>query len=237
MSCRQLGTARLCFTAPDVELPVSGLPALSKGYITCGCFQDLPKVGDEVLAAWGEIFAALPKARMRIQCKLLGEPVQAEKMLSRLARCGIEAARVEIHGAVSREAYLAAHAEVDMILDTFPYPGGTTTCEALWMGVPTLTLAGDRLLARQGASLLTAAGLPDWVAESRSEYISKAISLASDLPKLAALRVGLRQQVLASPVFDSKHFARNLEQALWGMWGKYRDRLDIPASINVVMNN
>jgi len=130
---------------------------------------------------------------------------------------------VKTYGAVSREDYLAAYAEVDVILDTFPYPGGTTTCEALWMGVPTLTLAGDCLLARQGASLLTAAGLQDWVADSRETYISKAIAQAGNLQKLSILRAGLRQLVHASPVFDGKSFARNLEEALWGMWGKYQN--------------
>ena len=86
------------------------------------------------------------------------------------------------------------------------------------MGVPTLTLAGDSLLARQGASLLTAAGLKEWVAASKEEYIGKAIAFACDKPKLAALRAGLRQQVLASPLFDAPRFARHLEDALWGMW-------------------
>ena len=110
-----------------------------------------------------------------------------------------------------------------MILDTFPYTGGTTTCEALWMGVPTLTLSGDTLLARQGVSLLTAAGLPEWVAASRQEYVVKAVALASDQAGLAALRSGLREQVLASPLFDAPRFARNFEDALWGMWQRYQD--------------
>ena len=127
------------------------------------------------------------------------------------------------HGSARREDYLAAHGEVDMILDTFPYPGGTTTCEALWMGVPTLTLAGDSLLSRQGASLLSAAGLGAWVANSQEEYVAKAVAFASDLPKLAALRAGLRAQVLASPLFDAPRFARNFEDALWGMWQRHQD--------------
>jgi len=217
-----LPDTRLCFTAPGVDLPVASLPALMNGMITFGCFQILAKLGDGVLEAWGEIFAALPNAKLRVQCKQLGEPAQVEQLLQRLQRYGIGPARVETHGSAHRKAYLAAHAEVDMILDTFPYPGGTTTCEALWMGVPTLTLAGDSLLARQGASLLTAAGLEDWVATSKEEFIIKAIALACDLPKLAALRAGLRAQVLASPLFDAPRFARNFEDALWGMWQSHQ---------------
>ena len=214
-----LPDTRLCFTAPEFSLPVTPLPALANGLITFGCFQNLSKVNDEVLATWGEILAALLGARLRIQCRQLSEQTQAEHLAQRLQSHGIDLARVELHGAVSRVEYLAAHAEVDMILDTFPYPGGTTTCEALWMGVPTLTLAGDRLLARQGASLLTAAGLAEWVAETKEDYLIKAIVLSGDLSKLAALRADLRKRVLASPLFDTPRFAKNFEHALWEMCG------------------
>jgi predicted O-linked N-acetylglucosamine transferase (SPINDLY family) len=217
-----LPDTRLCFTAPKADLAVSPLPALSNDLITFGCFQNLTKLGDEVLATWGIIFAVLPKARLRMQCKQLREPLQVKKLLQRLQRFGIDPARVVTHGSANREAYLAAHAEVGLILDTFPYPGGTTTCEALWMGVPTLTLAGNNLLARQGASLLTAAGLEEWVAKNKEEYIANAIALASNRPKLSALRAGLRQQVLESPLFDAQRFARNFEDAVWEMWQGYQ---------------
>jgi protein O-GlcNAc transferase len=224
-----LPDTRLCFTAPAVDLPGTRLPVLSSGMITFGCFQNLTKLGDEVLETWGKILAALPDARLRIQCKQLGEPAQAGQLLQRFRRYGISPERVKLHGSTRREAYLAAHGELDMILDTFPYPGGTTTCEALWMGVPTLTLAGDSLLASQGASLLTAAGLEEWVSASKQDYIAKAIALASDKSKLAALRAGLRQQVLVSPLFDAPRFARNFEDALWGMWQRHQAKPEIPA--------
>jgi protein O-GlcNAc transferase len=224
-----LPDTRLCFTAPKIDLPVAALPSLKNGYITFGCFQNLAKAGDGVLETWGKILAAVPTARLRLQCNQLGELAQAEKLLQRLQRYGIEPARVVTHGSSNREAYLAAHAEVDMILDTFPYPGGTTTCEALWMGVPTLTLAGDSLLARQGASLLTAAGLEEWVTTNKDEYVAKAIAMANDQSRLADLRAGLRQQVLASPLFDAPRFARNFEDALWGMWDRYQTQQEHPA--------
>jgi protein O-GlcNAc transferase len=217
-----LPDTRLCFTAPEFDLPVAPMPALTNGVVTFGCFQNLSKVNGDVLAEWGKIFAALPNAKLRMQCKQLGDPAQMEQLLQRLQRHDISPARAELHGAVSREDYLAAHSEVDLILDTFPYPGGTTTCEALWMGVPTLTLAGDSLLARQGASILMAAGLEEWIAASKGEYIAKAIAMASDMHKLVTLRAGLRQQVLASPLFDAPRFARNFEDALWGMWESHQ---------------
>lgn len=221
---KYLPDTRLCFTAPEVGVPVAALPALANGHITFGCFQNLFKVGDAVLTAWGKILAALPGARLRMQCKQLDTPLLQEQWGQRLRRCGIDPARVKMLGAVPRATYLAAHNEVDMILDTFPYPGGTTTCEALWMGVPTLTLAGGSLLARQGASLLSAAGLKDWVAGDEAEYVAKAISLAGDIAMLSGLRAGLRQQVLASPLFDAPRFARNLEAALWEMWEDFQSR-------------
>ena len=217
-----LPDTRLCFTAPQMDLPIAILPALLNGHITFGCFQNLAKLGNDVLEVWGKIFAALPNASLRLQCIQLDGAAQREQLLQRFQRYGIDPACIQLYGATSREDYLAAHANVDIILDTFPYPGGTTTCEALWMGVPTLTLAGDSLLARQGASLLTAAGLKEWVATSKEEYCAKAITLASDLSMLSALRTGLRQQVMASPLFDAPRFAQNLEAALWGMWQKYQ---------------
>jgi protein O-GlcNAc transferase len=213
-----LPDTRLCFTAPSVDLPVASLPALRNGYITFGCFQRLTKVSDVVLTVWGKILSTLPKARLRWQCTQLADPTVAGHFVERLRRHNIDPARVTMHGGASREAYLAAHAEVDVILDTFPFPGGTTTCEALWTGVPTLTLTGGTLLARQGASLLTAAGLNDWIATSEADYIAKAVALTRDVTKLATLRAGLREQVRTSPLFDAKRFARNFEAALWGMW-------------------
>jgi predicted O-linked N-acetylglucosamine transferase (SPINDLY family) len=194
------------------------LPALQQGYVTFGCFQNLAKVGDAVLKLWARVLAAVPSAHLRLQSKHLADTKGRSRLVQRLQQVGIDPGRVSMHGPMRRHAYLAAHAEVDIILDTFPYPGGTTTCEALWMGVPTLTLAGDTLIARQGASLLTAAGLPQWVALNEADYVTKAATFASDVAALAKLRAQLRQHVAASPLFDAERFAKNFEAALWGMW-------------------
>ena len=217
-----LPDTRLCFTPPKFDLQIAPAPALTNGYITFGCFQNLAKLSNAVLAAWSKILLALPSARLRLANKQLGDYTVAAQFVLRLQERGIDPSRVTLHGAMLREAYLAAHTEVDVILDTFPYPGGTTTCEALWMGVPTVTLAGNTLLARQGASLLTAAGVSDWIATSEADYVAKAVQLSGNLPKLAALRAGLRAQVLASPVFNALRFARNFEATLWDMWRQYQ---------------
>lgn len=226
-----LPETRLCFTAPTAGLliPPGPLPALSNGYVTFGCFQSLAKVQDAVLASWARIFAALPTARLRMQCRQLEDPVLRDDLLARLAHAGIAPARITLAGPESREDYLRAYAAVDILLDTFPYPGGTTTCEALWMGVPTLTLAGATLLARQGASMLACVGLGEWIAEDEGSYVRQAIARATDIGQLADLRSRLRGQVLASPLFDGDRFARHLEDALLGMWDQYEATSGSPA--------
>lgn len=213
----------LCFTPPQLALAVNVLPALQNGYLTFGCFQRLDKISDAALRTWGKILSALPHAKLGLANKQLGSQTNVEQFAQRLQQHGIDLSRVEMVGAVdTREGYLARYNAVDIMLDTYPYPGVTTTCEALWMGVPTITLAGDTLLSRQGAGMLVPAGLSDWVATSEDEYVAKAIQHSSDLSKLAALRAGLRAQVLASPVYDAPRFARNFEAALWGMWRQYQ---------------
>ena len=214
-----------CFTPPTAtdRLTPGPLPARERGHITFGSFQNLAKLTPEVLTLWAEILRRLPDARLRLQNKQMSHEASRLDVLSRLGAVGVTPDRVDLQGAVpDRQDYLAHHAEVDIILDTFPYPGITTTCEALWMGVPTLTLAGDRLLSRQGASLMHCAGLPDWVATDAHDYADRAVSHANDLDGLERLRRALRAQVLASPIFDAPRFASHLESALHALWRQVR---------------
>jgi protein O-GlcNAc transferase len=213
-----LPNTRLCFSVPRHAPPVTPLPARANKHITFGSFQHLPKLNDAVLAVWARVLGALPTAKLRLQLGSLGSAMVRDRLTHRLHRLGIPLDRVAMFEARPRDEYLAAHAEVDVILDTFPYPGGTTTCEALWMGVPTLTLAGDRILSRQGASMLHAAGLDAWIAANENEYVEKAVRFATDLDALADLRMRLRDQVAASPLFDAIAFAKNWEDAMWTMW-------------------
>ncbi len=215
---KYLPDTRLCFTAPTAAIEIASLPALINGYITFGCFQNMAKVSDEVLDLWAEVITASPNAKFRWQCKSFKDTSVADSLTNRLVQRGVPAKNIILLASAEREEYLAAHNKVDVILDTFPFPGGTTTCEALWMGVPTLTLAGNTLISRQGASLLTAAGLGDWVAKTKAEYLDKSLLFCSDLVKLSKLRAGLRAQVLVSPLFDATRFAKNMEQLLWEIW-------------------
>lgn len=209
---------RMCFSAPDTAQEVTPLPALSNGFITFGCFQNLTKVNEEVMQLWGKVMQAIPNATLRWQCKNFSDAQNIAKVMARLARHGITAERVQLLGKVSREAYLAAYSNVDIMLDSFPFTGGTTTCEALWMGVPTITLAGNSLIAKQGAALMTAAGLADWVVSSKNDYIKTAVDRAKNIAQLAKLRAGLRAQVNDSALFDGQLFAQHFEQALLRMW-------------------
>ncbi|MBC7618353.1 MAG: tetratricopeptide repeat protein [Candidatus Saccharibacteria bacterium] len=214
-----LPDTRLCFTPLSAvyDLLVSPLPATRLGYVTFGCYQPIRKLTEQIFALWGRIYQQLPQARFRLQGADFNKPEISAELLTRLARVGIPAHRVMLRDSTMRFEYLHSHAEVDILLDSFPYPGGTTTCDALWMGVPTVTLAGNTMLSRQGLSLLRCAGLPDWVAETEDEYVAIAVNKASDLPRLRQFRASLRQQVFDSPLFDAPRFARNMEAALLAM--------------------
>ncbi|SCZ87080.1 tetratricopeptide repeat protein [Nitrosomonas mobilis] len=215
---RYLPNTRLCFSEPEIAAEVAPLPAMRNGFVTFGCYQQLAKVGDTVMQLWGRVMQAIPNARLRWQCKSFIDEAIIAEVKRRLQKNGVEIERIRLLGQASREAYFVSYAEVDMNLDSFPFTGGTTTCDALWMGVPTLTLIGNTMIARQGASLMTAAGLPDWVAMNQAEYVEKAISLSTDLTGLAALRSDLRARLKTSPLFDGARFARHFETALQEMW-------------------
>ena len=225
---RYLPDTRLCFSVPDLDIEINELPAIKNGHITFGSFQNLAKANDRVLAVWARIMAALPDSTLRWQCKQFGDAEIVDATLARLERHGIARARVALRAATTRDAYLAAHHDIDLILDTFPYTGGTTTCEALWMGVPTLTLRGNNMLSRQGASLLKAAGLPEWIANSIDDYTMKASSHARRLEQLGILRSRLRDQIKGSPLFDAKRFARRLAEVSRGMWSTCRAPITLP---------
>ena len=220
-----LPQTRMCFTPPATDLPVAPLPALTNGYVTFASFQNMAKVNDEVLTLWAQVMQAVPNSRLRWQCKAFIDQDVIATVKTRMAACGIDPAQVSFYGKVTREEYLAAHAEVDVILDSFPFPGGTTTCEALWMGVPTLTLAGHTMIARQGASLLSAAGLTDWVVEKREDFVKQACLMVADITALANLRKNLRAKVQVSALYDGALFAKNLTTTLWKMWQEKKPQL------------
>lgn len=207
-----------CFTPPDVELEVGPLPTLSAGFITFGCFNHLAKMTDDVVALWARVLKAVPGSRLFLKTKQLNDPDVREATRKRFAVHGIESGKLLLEGASPRAELLAAYQRVDISLDPFPYNGATTSMESLWMAVPVITRKGDRFLSRCGQSIVSNAGLDDWIAENDDDYVAKAVMHSAHPECLAALRTTLRQQVLASPLFDAPRFARHFEDALWGMW-------------------
>lgn len=209
----------LCLAVPAAAGEVAPLPARSTGYVTFGSFNNLSKMTDAVVAVWARILKSVPGSRLLLKTKQLNDPAVCAKTRQRFAACGIAPDRLILDRILAaRDDHLAAYNKVDIALDTFPYPGVTTSVEALWMGVPVLSMQGDRFMSCTAGSIAHNAGLPDWIAADDDAYVAKAVAFASGLERLAALRAGLRQQVLVSPLFDAPRFARNFEDALWGMW-------------------
>lgn len=215
-----LPETRVCYFPHQIakNMAVADLPALENGYLTFGCFQNLRKLNDRVLALWAQVMQALPTTRLLIMNKQLETASTRQAFLQRIAKAGIAPDRVTIEGECDYRNYLEAYADVDMVLDTLPFTGCTTTCEAIWMGVPTLTLCGDRLVGRQGVSLLRCIGLEDWIAVDTEDFVARALKHASDLGRLAALRTTLRHKMACSPLVDSPRFARHLENILHELW-------------------
>jgi predicted O-linked N-acetylglucosamine transferase (SPINDLY family) len=204
----------LCFTPPTVDIPVGSLPALVRGHMTFGCFNKLNKLNDEVVASWARVLQAVPDSKLFLKSGPLSMASSRQHLSDRFAAHGIARERLILEGASPREDYLRAYERVDIALDPFPYPGGTTSAEGLWMGVPVLTLSGACALARQGESLLQNVGLPDWIATDADDYVERAARHAGDARALAALRKGLRRQLLASPLCESHRFANHFVDAL-----------------------
>ena len=226
----RLPESYLCFTPPDMDAQVTPLPALTNRRITFGSFNNLTKVNDEVVALWARLLKAVPDSQLFLKAKQFEEASGRQSIVERFGAHGIDAERLVLAGFVAITEYLIPYQRVDIALDPFPYPGITTSVESLWMGVPVLTLAGKTFMSRQGVGLLTNAGLPEWIAADADDYVARAVAHAADLDRLASLRSRLRQQMLASPIFDSARFANHFATALRGMWQEWcRDQKEGPA--------
>lgn len=195
-------------------------PHVAKGYVTFASFNVLPKVNDRTLDAWAEILKQVPESRFYIKCKQLRDAAVREKIRIAFRKRGVDPERIAMESFVpSVQEHLGQYALVDLALDTFPYNGTTTTCEAIWMGVPVLTAVGERHSSRVGLSLLTALGLADeFAAPSVDDYVARAVALGRKPARLAELRAQLRPKMAASPLRNEVGFTRNLESAYRKMW-------------------
>jgi predicted O-linked N-acetylglucosamine transferase (SPINDLY family) len=200
------------------QAPVGSLPALARGQVTFGCLNNFCKVTTPVLAAWRDLLGSVPGSRLLLHANTGSHRGRVHRFF---AAGGVEPDRVEFVGYMPFANYCLLYQQIDIGLDPFPYNGGATTCDALWMGVPVVSLAGTNAVSRAGLSILTNVGLAELVARTPAEYVSIAARLAGDLPRLAALRAGLRERMQASPLTDAPRFARNVEAAYRDMWRRW----------------
>ena len=229
------GTVRQDFTEEIIRLPHSHFcylplgagdmpqpappPMAARGYVTFGCFNNFSKVTDEVLLLWRQVLDAVPKSRLLVKSKLFDSAEGRAVAAKRFVCAGISEGRVEMRGFTKE--YLNEYADMDIALDTFPYTGGLTTCEALYMGVPVVTLCGKSHGGRFGASLLTNANLEDLVAKTPDEYVRTAAALAGSLETLTALRENLRTILQSAPLMDVRGYVQAVEAAYRAAWERF----------------
>jgi len=212
----------LCYAPSDSAPDVSDPPCIGNRYVTFGSFNNHSKLSDECLRLWSEVLSANPDSRLVIK-SVFGEGSDVrDLLLSRLDQFGVDQARIEIrppHSSTSE--HLAAYHDIDIALDPFPYNGTTTTCEALWMGVPVIALVGDCHAARVGASLLGAVGLDELIADTPEDYVRIATDMAKSSERLATLRASMRERMAASALMDQRSMGRELGAAFSEMWRRY----------------
>ena len=207
-----------CYRPRADAPPVAPAPSAAAGRVAFGSTNNPAKLSDTTLALWAEVLAAVPGSTLLVHAH--DDPLCRNRIAKAFAAKAIDAERLVFFGRDEAAGYLRRYAAIDVLLDTTPYSGGTTTCDALWMGVPVVTLAGDRPFSRTSASVLHAAGFAQWIAQDRAGYVRTATALAADRPGLAALRDTLRGRVAASPLCDERAMVTAFTQSLNAMWAQ-----------------
>jgi predicted O-linked N-acetylglucosamine transferase (SPINDLY family) len=208
----------LCYAPHEVAVEPAPPPALANGFVTFGCFNNRAKITDDTVRVWAEVLRRVDGARLFLKNRSLADAAVTDALAGAFSSYGIARERLILEGQSPLPELLAAYNRIDIALDPFPFAGGTTTAEALWMGVPVVTLRGDRWVGRMSEGMLTTVGLADLVAGDEAGYLRIAAGLAADLSRLGALHAGLRRMVEDSPFCDGPRFARALEAAYRGMW-------------------
>jgi predicted O-linked N-acetylglucosamine transferase (SPINDLY family) len=209
----------LCYTPPADAPPPGDSPVETAGHVTFGSFNSIAKVTPQVIDLWSSILSALPSSRLILKSHALTDAGVRERFTRLFSGRGVEPGRVELLGYIrGRSEHLSLYQRIDIGLDSFPYNGTTTTCEALWMGVPVITLSGETHAGRVGMSILSHAGLPELVTENEDDYRDLALELARNPARVKDFRHCLRQRLRESPLCQGQSFARDAEQAYRQMW-------------------
>jgi predicted O-linked N-acetylglucosamine transferase (SPINDLY family) len=207
-----------CYKPTIRDIPISPPPSTQAGHITFGSLNNFCKVNDGVLDVWAKILGAAANSRLTIHAHV---GIHRARVCRRFAGNGIDPQRISFVPPVWIDAYMRQYNQIDICLDTFPYVGGTTTCDALWMGCPVVTLSGNTGISRGGVSILSNVGLPELIAQNPGEYVRLAADLAGDATRLAQLRSRIREQMRRWPLMDAKRFAADMETAyrqIWQTW-------------------
>jgi predicted O-linked N-acetylglucosamine transferase (SPINDLY family) len=200
---------------------VAPSPALANGYVTYGCLNSFYKVTTPALTMWCDVLRTLPTAKLILHAR---PGSHRDRVRAFFAARHVDPDRIEFMGMLSPLEYFACYGKIDIGVDPFPFAGGTTTCDAVWMGVPMITLAGQTAVGRAGVSILANVGLSDLVARNPSDYVRLCTELASDVTRLAALRAGLRDRMRQSALMNAPRFARDVEAAFRGMWRRWCEK-------------
>ncbi len=208
----------ICYDPPALALDVGALPAAKRGFVTFGSFNNLAKIGPHVLKVWATILSEEPSARLLLKFRGLDDPVNQRRYREMFRDCGGDEERLDLEGGAPRQEFLQAYNRMDIALDPFPYSGGLTTCEALWMGVPVITCAGETFASRHALSHLSNVGLEELVADNWQDYVTRALNVARDLPRLSRLRAELRGRLVRSPLCDGPRFAGHLQKMVRDCW-------------------
>lgn len=211
----------VCYLPPSYMPAITALPAIGNRHITLGCFNNPAKVNNVLLVEWAKLMHELPDSRLLLKGAQYSSPEVCARIRSVMEEQGIASERLILEGPSRHQELLETYNRVDIALDPWPYSGGLTTCEALMMGVPVVTLPGPTFAGRHSATHLVNAGMPELVVDSWEEYRRRVIELASDLPNLAVIRACLRRVVEASPLCDGERFARHLHTALRSIWQRH----------------
>ncbi|MFP6688468.1 MAG: hypothetical protein VCD31_03980, partial [Alphaproteobacteria bacterium] len=210
-----------CYEPPNYAPAVSPLPAVSRSHITFGCFNNTTKINRGVIPLWSRLLDRVAGSRLVLKATQFNDAAVRAHYQAMFAEHGIAPSRLDLLGHSPHAELLAHYNDIDIALDPFPFSGCLTTCEALWMGVPVVTMPGQIFAHRHSASFLREVGLTDWVVDTPDQYLRIAERYCSDLDSLAGLRADLRQQVGQPPLCDVPRFARNLEIAFRRMWRKW----------------
>ena len=206
------------FSQPNYNIKVGTLPAIKNKFITFGSFNHLNKMNNSVIKLWSTLLKKIPKSKLFLKYRSLNIDFYKNSIVNKFYDFGIHQNQLILEGSSPREDLLKTYNRIDISLDPFPYSGGTTNFESIWMGVPILVLKGKKFISKCGESINHNLGMSDWIAKNDDDFISKVDGICSDYKKLSDLRDNLRHKALNSPLFDTKKFAKNFHEALWKMW-------------------